>query len=168
MKGLAEPARSSCCFTAPAAIDEQLRAAAEAYADTSAAETALQRALSLDPQCLATYFSLYKFYFYKHRLLDAECTAQLGLEAAARQSGFSADWHRLDAGSSDWNRVDGPQHFYLFTLKALAFIRLCLNRTDEAHAILAKIAELDPHDSVGADVIRALAACASITQEFAV
>ena len=68
MTGLTEPARASCCFAAPAAINEQLRAAARVYADTSAAETILQRALSLDPHCLATYFSLYKFYFYKHRL----------------------------------------------------------------------------------------------------
>lgn len=158
MTGLAEPARASYCFAAPAAIDEHLRAAARVYADTPAAEAILLRALSLDPHCLATYFSLYKFYFYKHRLLEAERTALLGLEAAARQSGFPADWHRLDAGSSNWSHVESPQHFYLFTLKALAFIRLRLNRANEAHALLAKLAELDPSDSVGAGVIRALAA----------
>lgn len=157
MIGLAEPAHSSCCFAAPAAIDEQLRAAADVYADTSAAETILQHALSLDPQCLASYFSLYKFYFYKHRLHDAECIALLGLETAARQGKFPADWQRLDARSSTWSRVDGPQHFYLFTLKALAFIRLRLNRAEAAHELLAKLAELDPRDSVGAGVIRTLA-----------
>ena len=157
MTGLAEPARASCCFTAPAAIDAHLRAAARVYADTPAAEAILLRTLSLDPHSLATYFSLYKFYFYKHRLLEAERTALLGLETAARQSGFPADWHRLDADSSNWSHVGGPQHFYLFTLKALAFIRLRLNRAEAAHALLAKLAELDPSDSVGAGVIRALA-----------
>jgi hypothetical protein len=150
--------RAAICFAAPAAIDEQLRVAAERYADTAAAETILLRALATDPQCLATYFSLYKFYFYKHRLLDAERTALLGMEVAARQVGFPTAWQRLDANSTDWSDVHAPQHFYLFTLKALAFIRLRLKRADEARAILAKLSELDPRDSVGANVIRALAA----------
>jgi tetratricopeptide (TPR) repeat protein len=168
MNGFAEPARASTCFAAPAAVDAQLRAAAQVYADTSAAEAILQRALSMDTKCLATYFSLYKFYFYKHQLLNAEGAALMALEAAARQGGFNADWHRLDVNSSDWSRVDSPQHFYLFTLKALAFIRLRLNRRDEACAILDKLVELDPRDSVGADVIRALAAGANAERELTV
>lgn len=167
MSNLGEPVRSKSCFTFPPAIDAQLRAAAGVYADTRAAEAILQRALSMDTECLATYFSLYKFYFYKHRLLDAERTALLGMETAARQGGFSADWRRLDVDSNDWAEVDGPQHFYLFTLKALAFIRLRLNRPDEARAILEKIAELDPRDSVGASVIRALAAGAGTRRDVA-
>lgn len=145
-------------FATPPIIEETLRQAMSSYADTSRAEFLIWTALKADPECLGSYFSLYKFYFYKRMLNEAEEVALLALDAAAKQGGFDADWTRLDTGSADWRRVDAPQHFYLFTLKALAFIRLRLGRTAEAHALLAKLAELDPHDSVGASVIREIAA----------
>jgi hypothetical protein len=144
-------------FATPPLIEKTLRQAAESYADTETAEFLLWTAMKADPECLGTYFSLYKFYFYKRMLPEAEEVALLGLETAARQGGFSADWTLLDAESVDWKRVDAPQHFYLFTLKALAFMRLRLGRTEESHALLAKLGELDPMDSVGASVIRDLA-----------
>lgn len=144
-------------FDTPPRINEMLRQAADNYDDTTTAEFLLWTALKTDQECLGSYFSLYKFYFYKRMLPDAEEVALLALETAARQGGFDADWTQLDARSTDWKRVDAPQHFYLFTLKALAFMRLRLGRVDESHALLAKLLELDPHDSVGASVIRDLA-----------
>lgn len=144
-------------FDTPPRINEMLRQAANSYADTTAAEFLLWTALKADQECLGSYFSLYKFYFYKRMLPDAEEVALLALETAARQGGFSPDWTHLDVQSCDWRRVDAPQHFYLFTLKALAFMRLRLGRAEESHQILAKLQELDPQDSVGASVIRDLA-----------
>ena len=144
-------------FDTPPRINEMLRQAANSYADTSTAEFLLWTALKTDPECLGSYFSLYKFYFYKRMLPDAEEGALRALETAARQGGFSQDWTQLDAQSTDWRRVDAPQHFYLFTLKALAFMRLRSGRTEESHALLAKLHELDPQDSVGASVIRDIA-----------
>lgn len=144
-------------FAAPPRIDAMLRLAAENYGDTKTAELLLWTALKADPECLGSHFSLYKFYFYKRMLADAEEAALLALETAARQGGFEADWTLLDANTVDWRRVDAPQHFYLFTLKALAFMRLRLGRPVESQAILAKLLELDPDDSVGASVIRDLA-----------
>ena len=141
---------------APPEIDRRLRDAAAAYADTAHAEQLLNEARALDPECLPVYFALYKFYFYKMRLADAERTARQALAAAARQAGFPADWTTLAPDTTDWS--DRTAHFYLFSLKALAFIRLRCAAGDEARAILAKLAELDPHDRVGASVIGALAA----------
>jgi tetratricopeptide (TPR) repeat protein len=141
---------------APPEIDQRLRDAAAAYADTAQAEKLLNEAHALDPECLPVHFALYKFYFYKTRLADAERAARQALAAAARQAGFPADWTTLVPDTTDWS--GGAAHFYLFSLKALAFIRLRCEAGDEARAILAKLAELDPHDSVGASVIRALAA----------
>ena len=145
-------------FATPPIIAETLRQAADCYADTEKAEFIMWAALKADPQCLGSYFSLYKFYFYKRMLPQAEEVALAGLAAAAEKGGFTPDWTRLDRDSLDWQRVDAPQHFYLFTLKALAFIRLRLGRAEESHALLAKLLELDPHDTVGASVIRDLAA----------
>ena len=66
-------------------------------------------------------------------------------------------WQSLQADSADWSDYASPAHFYLFTLKALAFIRLRYGDSDEALRILNKMAELDPRDSVGASVIRTIA-----------
>jgi tetratricopeptide (TPR) repeat protein len=144
----------------PAEIDRLLRDAAAAYADTPRAEALLSEALALDPDCLAVHFARYKFCFYKSksRLADAEHATREALATAARLAGFSANWSQLGSGSANWSDVSDPAHFYLFSLKALAFIRLRRGAGDEAQAILAKLAELDPRDSVGATVIGSLAA----------
>ena len=42
-------------------------------------------------------------------------------------------------------------------------MRLRLGRRAESHALLDTLAELDPHDSVGASVIRELAAHQPVT-----
>ncbi len=143
--------------TAPK-IAALLAEAAVAHGDSVRAETLLKAAQHADPHCLAVYFALYKFYFYRGHLHDAEQAALSGLVEAAAQGGFADDWNQLHAGSADWTPVTGPVRFYLFSLKALAFIRLRQGRTAEAAAILTRLAELDPTDQVGGSVIRSLAA----------
>jgi tetratricopeptide (TPR) repeat protein len=142
--------------TTPPEIDRRLRDAV--YAAPPRAEQLLLDAQRLDPECLPVYFALYKFYFYRSRLADAERITLRALETAARQAAFPADWTALGPDSADWADVTGPAHFYLFSLKALAFIRLRQGRTPEARALLAKLAKLDPRDSVGSSVIGSLAA----------
>lgn len=142
----------------PPGVADWLTQAVTSYHNTERAEFLLCTAQALAPECLPVYFALYKFYFYKRMLPQAEEVALRALDIAACQGGFSPDWTRLDAGSADWCRVDAPQHFYLFTLKALAFIRLRLGQSEDSHAILAKLQELDPLDTVGGSVIRDLAA----------
>lgn len=109
------------------------------------------------PEQRAVYFALYKFYFYKYRLDDAERVALMALEISARQGGFSAVWETLTPLSTQWGKTDTPQHFFLFSLKALAFIRLRLGNIQGCHAILNKLRELDPIDQVGSSVILDLA-----------
>jgi len=50
----------------------------------------------------------------------------------------------------------GPARFWLFTLKALAFIRLRLKDVESAKLYLSKVQELDPQGGTGASVIEAL------------
>ena len=146
---------------APAAVDRRLEDAAASYADGALVETLLLEARTLDASCLPVYFALYKFYFYKSRLADAERIALTALDTAASQADIPADWRQLTPQSADWTDTRGPQHFYLFSLKALAFIRLRRARADEARALLTKLAELDPRDTVGASVIGSLATAAA-------
>ncbi len=141
--------------TAPPSVAKLLREAAAAHADPVRAEALLWSAKLVAPECLPVYFALYKFYFYKGRLAEAERCARDGLQTAARAAGLDSHWSRVAAGDADFSQ-NGPARFWLFTLKALAFIRLRRGDTAESDALLRHCAKLDPHDQTGASVIRSL------------
>jgi hypothetical protein len=142
----------------PPEVGGLLEEAMGVYHDTARAEALLLKARNEAPEALAVYFSLYKFYFYKGRLADAEATVRAALATAARQAGFPDVHETLTPDTTDWTRHDSPQHFYLFSLKALAFIRLRQGDVRGCEGILDKLKELDSADTVGGTVIGALAA----------
>ncbi|MDX1914369.1 MAG: hypothetical protein SFU55_02195 [Methylophilus sp.] len=141
----------------PQRIVGYLNAAASAKNDWREAESLLLRAQAIEPECLYVYYTLYKLYFAHNHLGDADRAIYLALDKASKQAGISSDWGMLNAQSCDWQDIQSPQHFYLFSLKALAFVRLRQQRIAEANEILTKLREIDPHDSVGASVIEAYA-----------
>lgn len=143
---------------APPGVRELLTEAAAVQNDVARAEALLWTAQAMAPDCLATCFSLYKFYFYKGRLADAENAARLALRTAARRGNFDPEWENATPTTTDWHDTLGPAHFYLFSMKALAFIRLRMGFPEETRALLAKLQEIDPKDQVGANVIREIAA----------
>jgi tetratricopeptide (TPR) repeat protein len=142
---------------APDVVVSLLERAMQSYADGRQAENLLWQAHRHAPNALPVYFSLYKYYFYKGELEQAELAARMALVAAAMQGGFDAVWQNLEADTCDWADHASPAHFYMFSLKALAFIRLRRGDAEESAAMLSKLAELDPDDSVGASVIRSIA-----------
>jgi hypothetical protein len=145
----------------PNPIAGYLNAAANAKHDWREAEALLLRAQKADPECLYVYYTLYKLYFGHNRLSDADRAIYLALDKSASQANITSDWRQLDAQSCDWSQVDAPQHFYLFSLKALAFVRLRQQCLEDANAILSKLKEIDPQDLVGASVIASYAAGAA-------
>jgi hypothetical protein len=130
--------------------------------DWREAESLLLRAQVAAPECLHVYFTLYKLYATRNRLGDAERAVHMALDAAARQAHISSDWRDLAIDSCDWKQINSPQHFYLFSLKAFAFIRLRQQRLNDVRQILDKLQEIDPDDSVGASVIQAYADGATV------
>ena len=138
--------------TVSGALDGRLIEASRSYADSSRAESLLIEALELDRQCLPVYFALYEFYFYSARLLDAERIVLAALKTAARQAGIPSDWSTLSPDSAAWGDTRSPAHFYLFTLKALVFIRLRQGHREQATELLEKLATLDSADTIGAGV----------------
>ncbi len=131
--------------------------AREVWDDVPAASAFLKRALDVDSNCLEAYVWLYKLYFYNRHLGEAEHYARLALSTAAALGHFGYDWRAATPASTDWNQDGGPQRAYLYTLKALAFIRLRQDDLEEGEAVLDKLSELDPDDQVGACVVRQLA-----------
>lgn len=147
----------------PAAVNQLLQAAVTAsHVDPTRAETLFLQAQALDNQCLQTYFALYKFYFYQKRLAEAERVVVAGLAESARQGGFPCDHQRLVQASSQWDLyANETTLFYLYTLKALAFIKLRQGCDKDAKQVLANLKQLDPKDLSGASVIMDLAAGAA-------
>lgn len=138
----------------PAAVAELLQEAARQFTDTHAAKALLDRAGAIEPDSLAVAFSRYKFHFYSRQFPEAEQVARQALASAARQAALPTDWRNLRRDQCRWDQVDAPQHFLLFTLKALAFIRLRQGDAAECRDILDQLDRLDPSDTVGQSVIR--------------
>ena len=135
----------------PAEVNSLLQAAVAASpVDQSRAETLFLQAQALDSHCLQTYFALYKFYFYQKRLVDAERIVLAGLEESAQQGGFPSDYRQLAGNLQQWNLYANEcSLFYLYTLKALAFIRLRLGLTLDAQLIFVNLTTARPQGSFG-------------------
>jgi hypothetical protein len=125
--------------------------------DPVGADLAFREALALRPDALPSYLCLYKIHTYQGNLDEALTIAEAGLEEAARQAGLDADWTLWRSGQIP-SDVNGPGHFALYTLKALAFIHLRRDEKAKSQRYLDKISELDAMELVGGTVIAALAA----------
>lgn len=146
--------------TVPPVADELLARARAAWRDVPTATALLAEALAIAPGCLPLHHARYKFLSSHGQYAPAEAAARSALAEAARQAGLPSDWRTLDPGvdlaAIDWADVQGAAHFYLFTLKALAYLRLRRGDLAEAQTLLDTLARLDPADQVGAAVTRSL------------
>lgn len=143
----------------PEAVNMLLQAAVVAnHVDRERAEQLFKQAQALDSACLQTHFALYKFYFYQGRLQEAEREVMVGLSVASQQGGFPGDYRILAADPGIWDMYASDiALFYLYTLKALAFIKLRQQLEDDAQFILRLLQVLDPEDRIGSSVVMQLA-----------
>lgn len=106
----------------------------------------LWTAQALAPKALPIYYALYKHHAGCREFEQAHEAASRGLREAAAQSGLPTDWQSVTPESLpahiDFLRP-GPARFWMFTLKALAFISLRQQQTPLAAALLQRIGELD-------------------------
>lgn len=137
----------------PAATRGLLRQAATAPAVERS--TLLWTAQALAPHALPIYYALYKHHAQRREFELAERAARRGLAEAAHAADLRDDGQHLDGSAADF-AANGPARFWLFTLKALAFIALRSGRPDEARALLARIAAVGPEHRVGDEVVAAL------------
>jgi hypothetical protein len=145
----------------PASVRALIDAAREApRASTSAI---LWTAQALEPSCLAIYYLLYKSHAARGELDDAWRAARLALRASGRQSGLPEEPEQapqvVPPSGTDFSQP-GAARFWLFTLKALAFIAVRRGQVETARRLLDVIAHVDPSHSVGSEVTAALVAAA--------
>lgn len=118
-------------------------------------EAALWTAVATAPEQLPVYYLLYKLHAGRGQFDLALKAACKGLTVAAQIAALSPDWRLVQPGDADFS-VPGPARFWLFTLKALAFISLRRGERGTAAALVARLSLLDPHDHLGASVVETL------------
>jgi len=114
------------------------------------------------PDCLPVYYLLYKLHATRREFARAERAALLGLAEAGQQSGLPGEVERAlgcKPTGIDF-MLNGPARFWLFTLKALAFIRMRSGRLEQARQLIECITRFDPQHSVGIDVVSSLLSAA--------
>jgi tetratricopeptide (TPR) repeat protein len=138
----------------PGIAEEHLRLAASTYRDGDVSEAHLRRAQAAAPDHPAVLIGLYRFYFYKNRLPEALSVALICLAKAAKDNGLPSDWREVRACDADFGDFGSAlPRFYLFTLKAYAYLNMRLGNLSEGSAAVAKLIDLDPSDKVGAKVL---------------
>ncbi|PKU24560.1 hypothetical protein [Telmatospirillum siberiense] len=138
----------------PEVAERQLRLAGLAYQRDAEALDHLARAEALAPDHLAVLIGFYRFYFYKGRLAEALTVAERCLARVAGELRIAADWRAVVPGQADFGDYDAMlPRFYLFTLKAYAYLQLRLGAFTEGALAVTKLLALDPTDKVGAKVL---------------
>lgn len=95
------------------------------------------------PTCPSVYYLRYKYHARQADFKQAEAVALKGLAVAAKQAGLPDDWRSVTPDMSDFTSP-GPARFWVFTLKALAFIRLRQHDSKQAAEYLHKVANSTP------------------------
>lgn len=138
----------------PPAAERALALAGASYHLDDVAERHLREARALAPDHAAVLIGFYRFYFYKGRLQDALGIADVCLEKAARENGLHSDWRDVAPGDANFTAYDAAlPRFYLFTLKAYAYLKMRLGDLQEGEAAVEKLLALDPSDKIGAGVL---------------
>ncbi|TBW40763.1 hypothetical protein EYW49_03295 [Siculibacillus lacustris] len=127
-----------------------LEGARAARTDPVAAEAAVAAALALAPDSWEVRTGAYKFYFYDHRLAEAVPHAAFCIAAAARALGLDEDWRRIAPRSAAFDGFDAEPRRLLHALVAWGYCRIRTGDFEGGAAALAKVAELDPADRLGA------------------
>ncbi len=141
----------------PEAASRALHRAGAAFSRDDEARAELAEAGRLAPGHLAVMIGWYKFYFYKGRLAEAVPHALDCVRWGARAMNLPGEWQTVSPGMAGFGGEDALPRFYLYALKAYGYCLLRTGRMEEGCAALAKVAELDPADTVGAVHLLAVA-----------
>ncbi|GAB6140610.1 hypothetical protein JCM14076_13390 [Methylosoma difficile] len=137
-----------------AGVKELIADAAEKYASGDA-ELPLLQAYFKAPNSLNVLVALNRFYYYQHRLEDALAATQKALAVIRPLVDFPDDWRQLQLAHLQTAPVKllTQVRLYLFTLKAIGFLLMRLERLDESQAIFEKLVALDSKDRIGAQAL---------------
>lgn len=135
-------------------VSQLLAQAADDYGDGTA-ELPLLQAYFLAPQDLNVLVSLYRFYYYQHRLDDTLVVADRALAIVQQKLDLPSDWRTLQVAdiNESANRPMALVRFYLMALKGKAYLLLRQQNLEAGREILTKLLELDSEDRLNASVL---------------
>jgi hypothetical protein len=133
----------------PAEAERALHQAALSFSDQALAESHLRSAWENAPGHLAVSIGAYKFYLYHHRLAEALPYAEACVVEAARRLGLTEDWRAVRAEHCDFSGFEAEPRLFLFSLFALGYLLIRLERRVEGRQVLDHLLTLDPTDKLG-------------------
>lgn len=133
--------------------EEQLRLASHAYANSAKAEMHLALAKAIAPDNPVVHIGEYRFYFYKGRFEEALKVAESCLVTVAKELGLPQDWQQVMPAHADFTGDEPAHRFYLFCLKAYAYLLLRVDRIEEGWAATDKLLSLDVNNKIGGQVL---------------
>lgn len=133
--------------------EQQLRLASLAYAHDAKAEMHLALAKAVAPDNPVVLVGEYRYYFYKGRLHEALQVAERCLALIATELRLPLYWQDVTPLHGDFHTDEPAHRFYLFCLKAYAYLLLRLNRLAEGSLVTEKLMALDPGNKMGGQVL---------------
>jgi tetratricopeptide (TPR) repeat protein len=133
--------------------EKHLKLASVAYADNAKAEMHLALATAVAPNNPVVKVGEYRYYFYKGRLEEALRVATECMRVVAGELGLPLQWQSVEPQHADFGEDEPAHRFYLFCLKAYAYLLLRLNHMDEGREAVDKLLQLDPANKVGGRVL---------------
>ena len=141
----------------PPEAESLLHQAGLSYDQAETALAHLREARRLAPNHVAVLIGLYRFFFYKGRLVEALDVARTCLLRAAIDNSLPLDWRLVRPGQAAFASFDAPMaRFFMFVLKGYAYLNMRLGDIEEGRAAVGKLLELDPTDKVGAAILLAV------------
>jgi hypothetical protein len=137
----------------PAIAEKHLRLASLSYADDTTAEMHLVLAKAIAPNHPVVQVGEYRYYFYKNRLSEALLVAEACIKTVSAELAIPTHWNEVMPTHANFSGDDAAHRFYLFVLKAYAYLLLRLGRIAEGTLVADKLLELDPANKIGGQVL---------------
>jgi tetratricopeptide (TPR) repeat protein len=138
----------------PSEAEYHLWQAGLSYHLDEIAENHLREAAAIAPGHAAVLIGLYRYYFYKGRLVDALEVAECCLRKASHENNLGGDWRTVGAAEAEFGRYESIlPRFFMFSLKGYAYLQMRLGQMEQGRLAVLKLLELDPSDKVGAKVL---------------
>jgi hypothetical protein len=138
----------------PDGVLELIEAAGDCYGEPEA-EALLEQAHSAAPDHLMVLVARYRYYFYRHRLDEADAVVWQAVASVAVRLDLPRDGRGLEAEAiaAAGARSMTLTRFYLSALKAAAYVRLRRNDIPGAVRLLETLVRIDQADRLGGQAL---------------
>lgn len=138
----------------PEGVHDLIEEAGRHYGQPEA-EALLARAAAAAPDHLVVLVARYRYFFYQHRIAEAQDVVWHAIAVSGAQLGLPADGTGLSpAKVAAAAKVSMTlTRFYLSSIKAAAYVKMRLDEIPAAIALLQALVEIDEADRMGGKVL---------------